>query len=182
MPKWLLICALLLAPTACEDDGVLDEDDAEKFPETPLTDEQIREALLAEPSVTITTTGPGEKVRHADDPADFPLPIIEGALSVNIHYTERPGGVDVSQLTHVVKKPIDEVVRFYEDAMRDRGLNVQRNDTTVRGVRQIALLGSSGLVESTALISQAVKEDRPRVTISWEVRTSSAPATATSPG
>lgn len=180
MPRWLLACLLLLSPLACDDDNSLADEDTEETSdsEVQLTEEQLREALLSEPIVTGTPAVDAQ----ADRDALYPLPIIEGATRVNIHHTDRPDGGKSSHLALVARKPIEEVAEFYVSAMRARGYSVRRNDTVVRGDRQISLLGTSTSAEVTALISQGMREEHPRVSMTWESRTSTAPATATHPG
>lgn len=99
-------------------------------------------------------------------PQGFPLPVMANAI-VHHSWHGMSEKEEVYQLNYRVAGELSDIAKFHEDAMKAKGLKVQRNDMQHDRSTHITLMGKSESAEVTALISRDRPEDTPSVVISW---------------
>ena len=77
-------------------------------------------------------------------PADFPLPVIDGAEIATATRMEKPGGKLVFAVMFKTDKPVKEVAAFYKKALEGQGIKTQTVDMGNGDRQAVTLMGNKG--------------------------------------
>ncbi len=97
----------------------------------------------------------------------FPLPGFPGEEVAFESHDNKPGEQERMHRTIYAPKPAAEVAAFFQQAMNDKGLAVQRSDSRTTDYEQVQLYGASDAATATVLIDQKIGEKKSSVIITW---------------
>jgi hypothetical protein len=100
-------------------------------------------------------------------PEGFPLPIMKGAkVEQGLHMTPADGQ-EFFQVGIKLAAPPKDIAEFYEKALKDKGLDVSRSETTTGDGVMIMLTGKSDAADGSVMVMKDSKAEKATATISW---------------
>jgi len=113
----------------------------------------------------VVTGADGEKVvltSGKDVPADFPLPILEGAEVMSSTQMKQNGGA-MYNVTFKTDKLPGEVADFYAKALEKKGMKANRN--TLESGKDLTVMINAQSKEARVMVNLARKDKEPKTTV-----------------
>jgi hypothetical protein len=124
-----------------------------------------------ESGVTVKSKDGTATFGSTEVPADFPLPVLDGAEVAATASTGKPDGGKSFHVSLKSARPPAEIADFYQAALRDSGMKVRRQEHKMAGTHMVMLSGSKGKkkqrTQASVHVSKPPNEEKANVMITW---------------